>query len=448
MIKQFKSLAVTSSPNIVDWTKHKVIVFQSDDWGFCGWVPDLKAYQKLHLHDRVENRQSRIAVFTKSTLESPSDLDRLFNVLEKYTGGDGRPVVFQPAYIMSAPDYEAIKASGYKTYSDLVIPKVPSRWERGDFIAKAKEGFKKGIWYPVYHGNTHGNMVAWMERVRANRKDVMAAFNYQTCVDGSMTESDEYNQALSFRQQRALIARGIQRFFEVFGYYPVSAIAPNYVWQQKTELALAEHGIKVIQGKNLQQLQRPFLHKIMGKTVNLLGNKSADKTWQISMGDYNRYLKLYYLNRNVDFEPRGKEVAAERSYQEIVSAWQRNEPAIVNTHRVNYVYLDESWVAKNLDQLDKLLNTIRLNHPTAVYLTDYEVVQLYESGKSLMPFGNMIVCRNYTPEKKRFNVPIPLNSKIVNVKNLQTRSEIEFERTNTNISFVADEGDYAIQLGS
>ncbi len=38
---------VVSPPKLVDWAKHKVIVFESDDWGLCSEVPDQKALEKL-----------------------------------------------------------------------------------------------------------------------------------------------------------------------------------------------------------------------------------------------------------------------------------------------------------------------------------------------------------------------------------------------------------------
>ena len=98
------------------------------------------------------------------------------------------------------------------------------------------------------------------------------------------------------------------------------------------------------------------------------------------MGDYNPKLKLYYLKRNVYFEPFGREDSkhgAEGAYRDIVSAWNNNEPAVVCTHRINYVYLDDGWVAENLRQLNLLLSMIQTEHPEAVYMTDWELVHLY-----------------------------------------------------------------------
>lgn len=31
----------------IDWKKHKAVIIQSDDWGFCGWSPNIKIFEKL-----------------------------------------------------------------------------------------------------------------------------------------------------------------------------------------------------------------------------------------------------------------------------------------------------------------------------------------------------------------------------------------------------------------
>ncbi len=367
--------------NNANWKERKVIVFQSDDWGLCSFCPDLEAFNALF----ANSNDKKIYENGRSTLESPNDMERLFQILLKYKGGDGKPVVFQPAYIMSNPDYDAIKSSGYKVYSDMVIPKVPSRWQRGDFIAKAKEGIEKKIWHPVFHGNTHFNSFKWMEFVKSGDKTTITAFNYQVSKNVYRPNDYEFDPELRTEQQELSISLGIKRFYDVFGYFPKSAIAPTYVWQNRTERIFSKYGIKIIQGKNHQVINRNFFTKIRGKLANITGKKAYDKPWQISMCDHNPRLDIYYLNRNVYFEPFGNKNAkhgAEKAFKDIVSAWERNEPAIVCTHRINYVYLDNNWVKESLNQLEILLAKIQNEHPEAIYMTDEELVSICE-GESI-----------------------------------------------------------------
>ena len=73
-----------------------------------------------------------------------------------------------------------------------------------------------------------------------------------------------------------------------------------------------------------------------------------------------------------------------------------------------------------------------------------EVAQLYKNGKALMRFGQVIIYRNYTLKKIKLDVAIPSTNNVIYVKNLQTNTETQFELSDNKISFVAEEGDYAI----
>jgi hypothetical protein len=80
----------------------------------CDWSPNLSVYKKLNDEVFVYEGTNRQGIpiskeWGKSTLESPADMERLFQILEKHKGGDGRPAIFQANYIMAAPDYVAIK---------------------------------------------------------------------------------------------------------------------------------------------------------------------------------------------------------------------------------------------------------------------------------------------------------------------------------------------------
>jgi len=448
------SLVVVNSLIPLDWQKYKVICLQSDDWGLCGWVPNRDVYEKL-TNDGLPQKVVKKLELLGSTLESPDDMENIFVILKRYRGGDGRYPIFQAAYVMSNPDYEAIEKGGFRAYKELVIPQVPSLWERGDFVAEAKQGIKEGVWYPSYHGNSHFNPIRWMELLKNGHRSVRETFKFQSFIHDEIESqkevNSEFSEKLSYKQQKKLIELGIQRFREVFGYPPRSAIAPNYVWQMKTEKALSENGIRVIQGKNYQILRRRFFDKVRGKVINLMGKKSADKIWQIRMGDYNPCLEVTYLIRNVDFEPRGNSepnnpFGAEGAYQKILDAWSNNEPAVISTHRINYVYLDERWVEENLRQLDELLSKIQTNHPEAVYLTDWEVAQLYRNGTSIIQLGEVIVCRNYTSSKRTFKVEVPQGYRVKDVQNLRSKECLNFTLKGNVLTFTADEGDYQVNL--
>ena len=84
----------------VDWRRVRAVVFESDDWGLAGFVPDESALNGL---DRQALQAGRFPeVYWESTLEDSAGVSRLARLLVRFEGGDGLPPVIQANYIMSA----------------------------------------------------------------------------------------------------------------------------------------------------------------------------------------------------------------------------------------------------------------------------------------------------------------------------------------------------------
>ena len=72
---------VISIDNLVDWSRHKVIVFESDDWGMCSWVPNQEVFDSISETTFINELGAESAlVWAKSTLEKPADLENLFGL--------------------------------------------------------------------------------------------------------------------------------------------------------------------------------------------------------------------------------------------------------------------------------------------------------------------------------------------------------------------------------
>jgi hypothetical protein len=406
-------LSVQDCPYQVQWHQHPTIVLESDDWGASTLFPDLEAFEKgSHLlplgWQPYEN-------FTMTTLESPEDLEELFRVLERHVGADNLPAVFTANYVMFSPDYSSIEASLYSDFHALQIPATSPRWTRGDFIEKAKEGMHLGVWNPEYHGMLHANPHLWMERLRNEDSPSRYLFDLESyaSLSGNFA-SAEYATGQSLRQQSELIEQGVAAFTEVFGYSPHSSMPPNLVWQPRTEKLLAQQGIKVIQAKNEQMMGR-WLDRISPlPTIVLekLGYRSAIQPSQIQMGDCNANLDVVYLHRNIGFEPVYREDGeterdpVAKAIQDILSAWSQNQPAILNTHRFNYVSLDSSVSATGRRYLDELLTEIERLEPNVTDLTDWEVAQQYLQGYSVRSAGDAVIVRNFTDEPRRVSLEL------------------------------------------
>jgi len=366
--------------NSIDFSKNKIVIFQSDDWGYCGGTPNIEIYNELK-DIFVDYFGKKSTVWGKATLECPENMENLFSILEKYTDKRGRHPCFNAAYVVSNPDFRKIKSNNFKNYFDLELPNVSSLWRRGDIIEKAREGIKRGVWYPTYHGRSHFNHYKWMRQLSQNDPVIVKAFQNQVVI----SDSFEYDKNIPIYKQEENLQIGIKRFKKLFGFAPVSTIAPSYKWQNKTEKLFSKHGMRIIQAKNYQETKRTLSEKIKGKIVNIIGHKSFDKPWQIEIGDYNPHLDVIYLKRNVYFEPEGRKDnntrhGATGAYRQILKCWKNNEPAIIVTHRVNYINHDNAYVDINLKHLDRLLCLIHSMHPDVNYFQDKELTEFFKTG--------------------------------------------------------------------
>lgn len=411
----FSGHRVISPQYQIDWRRHPVVVFESDDWGATRMFPDVASVaksKKLLSADYLERYESVVS----STLESSDDLSSLFEVLLKHKGADGLTANVVANYVMASPDYRRIEESQYSKFYFKLFPDVPKRWARSSSIEKANEGIAMGVWCPEYHGAYHMNPVQWMESLARGDASARELFNIESYASMNGISAPEYSPKLTDLEQLGFMRTGLQRFREVFGYFPRSTVAPYYVWQQSTEMLFAKEGVMIVQGKNHQsQSTRSTLNKIVGKLVNLFGHKSAFKGWQIDSGDFCPSSGITYLVRNVTFEPVLRKENVERVVSQVKALWAGNKPVIISSHRFNYVTLEPSLAAAGLSMLDELLFDIVKAEPNVAFLTDSEVVQLFRTGCSTRTFGNIVVVRNYSEDSKKIAVPEIASNRIVKI---------------------------------
>jgi len=120
--------------------------------------------------------------------------------------------------------------------------------------------------------------------------------------------------------------------------------------------------------------------------------------------------RRFYLPPRISFEPRGRRdarrVGVASVHRRVRAAWNRGQPAIVSTHRMNYVHLDAAWREVGRDQLRDLLNA--LTSDGATFVTDAEVRQLVERGWSVRALGERgALLRRYRDAKGPLRFPAP-----------------------------------------
>ena len=88
-----------------------------------------------------------------------------------------------------------------------------------------------------------------------------------------------------------------------------------------------------------------------------------------------------YTVRNCLFEPTlfGAEGSIDSCVQQISSAFRWGQPAIISSHRVNYMSrIDENNRNVNLKLLDELLSRIQQYWPDSVFLSSDQIAEKYE----------------------------------------------------------------------
>ena len=409
----------------MDWSKRKAIVFESDDWGGVTRTsaPNVETNGKAEPLWAVSG--DKYDTWRKGTLETVDHMERLFDVLRSFKGGDGRSVVFCPMVLVGNPDFDAIEANGFMEYVDMGIDKGwPSPWRGEGTIEKAREGMDLGIWYPEYHGRTHHySGQKWVDVLRSREDETLLGFfklrmfGVSPCRVG--LEYDDMDE----EQQYEWTMVGVRRFERCFGHRPDCAI--NSDATDVTERVWQRLGVKVrlnAQSKNRQ------------------------------MGEMNPMTGMIYLTRNVFLEPRGLPDGEtphgySGAYAKTLEAWQANRPALVSIHRKNFTSLDPDEDVTSWRQFEQFLNSVQNDHPDAVYLCDWEVAQLWQTGTSVAQYGNELICRNWTGTKRTLGAQVPSDMDVRDVVDLATEKSIRFRRGDDgSVQSDCPDGNHSVRL--
>jgi predicted glycosyl hydrolase (DUF1957 family) len=149
--------------------------------------------------------------------------------------------------------------------------------------------------------------------------------------------------------------QGLDLFEEQFGFKSKSFIANNYVWANELNETLKDYGIEHFQTMKYQ----------------LLPNEKNYKKEMIRrpFGSKND-IGQTYSPRNCAFEPTEFDHDHLYTLKQIDRAFLYKKPAIISTHRINFVGgLDKRKRNENLLELDKLLKKIIERWPEVKFLS-------------------------------------------------------------------------------
>lgn len=360
--------------NIIGWsTKRKLVIFESDDWG------SIRTRSKAD-YDEILRKGVRVDDFhftRYDSLESNDDLEKLFQLLSQHKDTKGNHPVFTPMCVVANPNFELIEESGFEEYYYEPFTTTAKRYPHHDRIHKLwLEGIQNKLFVPQFHGREHLNSARWMRALKSGNPGMRIMFDHQSFGASFYNNESIPEHLAAFNPEfpediphyDSIISSGLELFEELCGYKARYFVASNSPEPKILERVLKENGIDFLTRYKLQKY--PLGNNKFESEFNWLGKKNK--------------LGQFILTRNCGFEPSDttKNDWVDSCLSDIKNAFSWNKPAIVSTHRVNYVScLSQQNGAKGLAELDKLLAAIKKNWPEAEFITSEELGDIIKKSK-------------------------------------------------------------------
>ena len=360
--------------NVPGWySNRKIVVIESDDWGSIR-MPSIGVYQKLKDRDLDLESADFERYNLNDNLANEEDLESLFNLLNQFEDSKGSKPVITAVSLVANPDFEKIKAHNFEQYFYESFTQTLQRYGFNRVFELWKQGIRSHLFVPQFHGREHLNVPAWMRALQAGDSATRLAFDYGLWGFRNKHQHNLTYQAafdLEFLEdlkiQSTIIHEGLELFEDIHGYKASFFVPPNGPFNNSLEAPAAEKGIKYLSSAKIQQ-------EAMGKgkkrrVFHYLGQKN--KTNQI------------YITRNCVFEPNlSATQSVDSCLEEIAIAFYWKKPAIISSHRVNYIGNLNAENRKNgLHHLKQLLSSIIQKWPDVEFMTSNELGDLISQSK-------------------------------------------------------------------
>ena len=344
-------------------TKRNLVVIESDDWGSVR-IPS-KPVQKKMLSSKLINGNDSYANF--DCLEDNDDMQQLFETLFSVKDTTGYLPVFTANTIVANPDFNKIREIGCLAYYYEPIistyEKYPNHHKVFDLF---KFGIEQQIFIPQFHGREHLNVAKWIKLLQQKDERFIEALGYGAFAidtNSNITKRNNLMAAFDFysitekEDLMKIIIDGYQLFTKLFGYQSKSFIAPCYIWDDEMEALFGKLGVTNIQSTAIQAIPQQ-VSKEYKKRVHYSGQK-------------NQYGQYYFI-RNCFFEPslHNETDPIGNTMRSIKIAFTWGKPAVISSHRVNYMGgLDENNRIENLKLLKNLLINITKEWPDVEFIS-------------------------------------------------------------------------------
>jgi hypothetical protein len=369
----FKNTIARLYFNISGWrTNRKILVIESDDWGSIR-MPSHEVYE-LCLNEGYPVNLNSYERY--DSLASKDDLELLFDLLASYRDKNGNHPVITANCVVANPDFTKIKNDDFLNYHfELITETFKNYPNHAHNFEMWQEGNLKGVFHPQFHAREHLNVSKFMKALREKDADVLFGFRHRMpgCIrKGNKLNGNDFMESTYCDSEQDktdklnIFLEGLDVFEKLFGYKSLSIIPPNYTWSDDYNESISKKGVKYIQG--IRKMREPVPY-----------NKSF----------YNsRFLGMKYIQgqkalvRNVTFEPSFASTTAliNKCLSEIDIAFRLKKPAIVCSHRINFVgFIDERNRDNNLKLLQDLLTRALHRWPDIEFMASDELGKIMDN---------------------------------------------------------------------
>lgn len=336
--------------NLPGWhTKRKLVVFESDDWGSIR-IPNRNEYNYFESLGFPMSDSP----YSMDSLESNVDITSLLEVLCSFKSKSGKKPIFTLNTIVANPDFEKIREDNFEKYYFEPFTTTYGRYSDHDkSYIYLQQGIHDDLIKPQLHGREHINTGKWIHLLEKGNTQMLEFFDkfMYGLPDSVLHENKVLLQRVFMNGQTDhedhydILSDAVSLFQKIWGYAPKSFIAPNYFWDEVIESFLVKNDIKYLQGQRAQfQAKSNGTYKAK---YHYTGQKSKSG--------------LMYLIRNCYFEPsfNYKKDWVSSCMNEIFRSFQLHKPAIISTHRVNYIGgIEPSNREHGLKELSSLITAI------------------------------------------------------------------------------------------
>jgi hypothetical protein len=356
--------------NLPGWrTQRKIVIIESDDWGSIR-MPSLRSFETLKKQGLSVDKGDSKRFNTLDTLASVEDFEALFATLSSFTDVKGNHPIFTAMALSANPDFKKIEDEQFSQYYYQTILETLIEYKQEDAFAFWKKGEQQKLFVPEFHGREHLNVNLWMKALQQKDKNTLAAFNHKCWGFRPQNLSGIGYQAAFYLEKpeslayhREVIRSGVQLFEQLHSRKPSFFVPPNGMIHQKIIDTAAKEGMTYVSSPKIHE--EPQGNGKTKKHFRYIGKKGKND--------------LIYLTRNCFFEPSylGKGFAIADCLGHIETAFKFKKPAVISSHRVNYIGgLNEANREAGNIALKNLLTQILEKWPEVEFMTSVQLGKL------------------------------------------------------------------------